>query len=84
MLKFLVQTFYPPLFSHSFPFSNFPLAILFPSVILFPFKSFPYQKAQSKRNKLKPPKTSYPPKEVLLQTAANRMVQRLLGRGVTF
>jgi hypothetical protein len=48
MLKFSVQTFYQPLFSHSFPFSNFPLAILFPSVILFPSKNFPHQKTQSK------------------------------------
>jgi hypothetical protein len=53
MLNFSVQTFYQPLFSHSFPFSNFPLAILFPSVILFPSKSFPHQKAQSKRQKPK-------------------------------
>jgi hypothetical protein len=44
-----VQTFYQPLFSHSFPFSNFPLAILFPSVILFLSKRFPHQKAQRQR-----------------------------------
>jgi hypothetical protein len=49
-----VQTFYQPLFSRTFPFRNFPLAILFPSVILFPSKSFPPQKAQSKRIKPKP------------------------------
>jgi hypothetical protein len=49
MLKF----FYQPLFSHSFSFSNFP-AILLPSVILFPSKSFLHQKAQSKRIKPKP------------------------------
>jgi hypothetical protein len=47
-----VQTFYQPLFSHSFPFSNFPLAILFPS------KSFPHQNSQSKRIKPKPKKHS--------------------------
>jgi hypothetical protein len=45
MSKFSVQTFYQPLFSHSFPFNNFPLAILFPS------KSFPQQKAHSKSPK---------------------------------
>jgi hypothetical protein len=56
MLKFSVETFYQPFFSHSFPFSNFPLAILFPSVILFPSKSFPHQKAQSKSQKPKPKK----------------------------
>jgi hypothetical protein len=38
-----VQTFYQPLFSHSFPFSNFPLVILFPS-----------PKAQSEKPKSKP------------------------------
>jgi hypothetical protein len=43
MLKFLVQTFYQPLFSHSFP-----------SVILFPSKSFPHQKAQSQSQRQKP------------------------------
>jgi hypothetical protein len=50
MLKFSVQTFYQTLFSHTFPFGNFP------SVILFPSKSFPHQKAQSKtpKPKLKP------------------------------
>jgi hypothetical protein len=53
VLKFSVQTFYPPLFSHPFPFSNFPLAILFPSLILFPSKSFPHQNAQSKKPKPK-------------------------------
>jgi hypothetical protein len=47
VLKFSVQTFNQPLFS------NFPLTILslqqfFPSVILFPSKRFPHQKAQSK------------------------------------
>jgi hypothetical protein len=42
VLNFSVQTFYPPLFSHSFPFSSFPLATLFPS------KSFPHQKAKAK------------------------------------
>jgi hypothetical protein len=47
MLKFSVQTSYQPLFSHSFPFSNIP-EILFPSVILFPSKIFPHQKAQTK------------------------------------
>jgi hypothetical protein len=49
-----VQTFYQPFFTHSFPFSNFPLAILFSSLILFHSKSFPHQKAQSKRIKPKP------------------------------
>jgi hypothetical protein len=44
-----VHTFYQPLFSHTFSFSNFSLAILFRS------KSFPHQKAQSKRTKQKPP-----------------------------
>jgi hypothetical protein len=47
MLKFSVQIFYQPLFRHSFPFNNFPLAILFPS------KSFPHQKAKSKSPKRK-------------------------------
>jgi hypothetical protein len=57
MLKFSVQSFYQPLFSHSFPFNNFPLAILFPSVILFPSKSFPHQKAQRKSQSAEnPPK----------------------------
>jgi hypothetical protein len=46
MLKFSVQTFYQPLFSHTF----FPLAILFPS------KSFPHQK--SPKQKPKPQKPS--------------------------
>jgi hypothetical protein len=41
MLKFSVQTFYQPLFS------IFPSTILFPSAI-FPSKTFPHQKAQSK------------------------------------
>jgi hypothetical protein len=49
MLKFLVQIFYQPLFSHTFPFSNFPLAILFPS------KNLPHQKAQSKSDTPKNP-----------------------------
>jgi hypothetical protein len=53
MLKVSLQTFYQPLFSHSFPFSNFPLTVLFPSVILFPSKSFPHQKAQSQSLKQK-------------------------------
>jgi hypothetical protein len=48
-----VQASYQPLFGHCFPFSNFP-AILLPSVILFLSKSFPHQKAQSKRIKQKP------------------------------
>jgi hypothetical protein len=57
MLKFLVQTFYQPLFSHAFPFSNFP-------AILFPSKSFPHQKSQSKGIKTKPkPKPKKPSKE---------------------
>jgi hypothetical protein len=47
MLKFSVQTVYQP------PFSKFPLAILFPSGILFPSKSFPHQKAQNKKPKPK-------------------------------
>jgi hypothetical protein len=59
MLRFLVQTFYQLLFSQSFPFSNFP-AILFPSAILSPSKSFPHQKAQSKRIKPKHQKTQAP------------------------
>jgi hypothetical protein len=54
MLKFSVLTFSQPFFGHSFPFSNFPLAILFPSVILFPYKSFPHQKAYSEKPKPKP------------------------------
>jgi hypothetical protein len=38
-------------FSHTFPFNNFPLAVLFPS------KSFPHQNAQSKSQSPKnPPK----------------------------
>jgi hypothetical protein len=41
MLTFPMQTFYQPLFSI---FSS----TLFPSIILFPSKSFPHQKAQSK------------------------------------
>jgi hypothetical protein len=76
MLKFSVQTFYQPLFRHSFPFNNFPLAILFLSVILFLSKSIPYPKAQSKgpkqKNKPKPKakakgkkqKTSSSPSEI--------------------
>jgi hypothetical protein len=48
MLKFSVQTFYQPLFSHSFPFSSFPLAILFPS------KSFPHKKPKAKHQSEKP------------------------------
>jgi hypothetical protein len=51
MLNFLVQTFYQSPFNHSFLFSNFPLAILFHSVILFPSKSFPHQKAKNKTQK---------------------------------
>jgi hypothetical protein len=47
MLKFLVQTFYQPFFSHTFSFSNFPLAILFPS------KSFPHQKGSKQNNQAK-------------------------------
>jgi hypothetical protein len=89
MLKFLVQTFFQPLFSHTFPFSNFPLAIL------FPFKSFPHQKAQSKRIKPKPQKTQAPKtlqsqrqkakslKPSFSRPVANKVEQRLLGRGVT-
>jgi hypothetical protein len=56
-----METFYSPLFSHCFPFSNFP-AILFPSVILLPSKSFPHQKSQSKRIKAKLPKNPSPQK----------------------
>jgi hypothetical protein len=41
MLKFSVQTFYQPLFS------------TFPLVTLFPSKSFPHKKAQSKALKAK-------------------------------
>jgi hypothetical protein len=52
-LKFSVQTFYQPLFSHTFLFGNFPLAILSPSVILFPSKSFQHQKAQIKSQRQK-------------------------------
>jgi hypothetical protein len=52
-----MQTFYQPLLSHFFPFSNFPLAILFPSVILFPSKIFPHPKAQRKIIKPEPQKT---------------------------
>jgi hypothetical protein len=57
MLKFSVQAFYQPLFS------------IFPSIILFPSKSFPHQKAQSKsffpivkskKPKVKPPKAKAP------------------------
>jgi hypothetical protein len=48
-----LQTFYQPLFSYSFPFSNFPLAILFLLVILFPLESFPHQKAQSGKTQAK-------------------------------
>jgi hypothetical protein len=51
MLKFSVQTFYQPLFSHSFPFSNFPLAILFSSVIPFPSKSFHTKKPKAQSGK---------------------------------
>jgi hypothetical protein len=53
----LLQTFFQPLFSYTFPFNNFP-AVLSPSVILFPSKNFPHQKAQSKRTKPKPKKPS--------------------------
>jgi hypothetical protein len=61
-----VQTVYQP------PFSKFPLAILFPSGILFPSKSFTYQEAQSKRPKPKlkvkakgkKQKASFPPSGV--------------------
>jgi hypothetical protein len=49
MLKFIVQTFYQPVFS------IFPSAILLPSVIIFLSKSFPHQKAQSKAQKAKAP-----------------------------
>jgi hypothetical protein len=78
MLKFSVQTFYQLFFSHSFPFSKFSLAILFSSVILFPSKSFPHQKAQRKsqspenlpkpkgKAKGKKQKTSSPPSAGLL------------------
>jgi hypothetical protein len=82
MLKFSVQIFYQPLFSHSFPFSN-----------SFPFQSFPHQKAQNKRTKPKPqkptkakkPKAKSPSSSFrdLLLTVANRVEQRLSGRGVT-
>jgi hypothetical protein len=55
MLKFSVQTFYQPLFSHSFPFSNFPLAVLFPS------ESVPHQKAKApKTSKAKAQSKSQP------------------------
>jgi hypothetical protein len=37
-----MKTFYQPLFTHSFPVSNFPLEIFFPS------KSFLHHKAKSK------------------------------------
>jgi hypothetical protein len=53
MLKLLVQNFYQPFLSHVFPFINFSLAILFPSVILVPSKSFPHQKAKNKSPKRK-------------------------------
>jgi hypothetical protein len=52
MLKFSVQTFYQPFFSHSFPFSNFPLAILFPSKASHTKKakaSHPKAKAKGKK-----------------------------------
>jgi hypothetical protein len=52
-----VQTFYQPLFSHSFSFSNFPLAVLFPSVFSLPKASHtkkPKAKDQSKKPKLNP------------------------------
>jgi hypothetical protein len=89
MLKFLLQTFYQSLFSHSFPFNNFPLAIFFPSVILIPSKSFSHQKPQSKSQKPKPKKTSQSKihrqkskkPQALIKTAANRVEQRLLERG---
>jgi hypothetical protein len=59
MLTFPMQTFYQPLFSI---FSS----TLFPSIILFPSKSFPHQKAQSKgfspifEGKKAPPKQKSP------------------------
>jgi hypothetical protein len=55
MLKFPVYTFYQTLFS-IFPSAIFPL---FPSTILFPSKSFPHQKAQSKVPKAKAKKTLF-------------------------
>jgi hypothetical protein len=69
MLKFLVQTFYQLLFSHTFPFSNFPLAILFPSVILSPSKSPNQESRQSPSQTPKPkkPKAKIKKPQALLQ-----------------
>jgi hypothetical protein len=79
MLKFSVQTFYQPLLSHSFPFSNFPLAILFPSVILFPSKSFPHQKAKGKNQKAESRKPSFSAPFI----NSSKLVElRFLGRGM--
>jgi hypothetical protein len=82
MLKFLVQTSYQSLFSHSFPFSNFLLAILFPS------KIFPHQNAQSKSQSLKnPPKPKVKAKgkkqkpQALLQQAFYKQWQTGWSRG---
>jgi hypothetical protein len=56
MLNFLVQSFYQPLFSLSFPFSNFPLVILFPSVILLPLQKLPTLKSPKQKNPSQSPK----------------------------
>jgi hypothetical protein len=87
MLKFVVQTFYQSLFSNSFPFSNFPLAIIFPS------ESFPHQKAQSKRQEpKKPPKQGQKPtkqkphtplQQVFLYPVVNREELQFSGRDKT-
>jgi hypothetical protein len=83
MLKFSVQKFYQPLFSHAFPFSNFLSAILFPLVILFPSKSFPDQKAESKNRKPKPKKTEDKKQKLqaLLQQAFYKQWQTGWSRG---
>jgi hypothetical protein len=50
---------YQPLFSHTFPFSNFPLAIfslpviIFPSSNYFPFQKFPTPKSPKQKNQAK-------------------------------
>jgi hypothetical protein len=50
MLKFLVQTFYQPLFSHSFPFSNF-----------FSFQKLPTPKSPKQKAKPKAKKVPLTP-----------------------
>jgi hypothetical protein len=77
MLKFSVQTFYQLLFS------------IFPSIILFPSKSFPHQKAQSKSvfpifKGKKPPRAKNPKASLPLSGVFYSSKQGgTKGRGVT-